>query len=325
MATDPSLAPLDALPQVGWMASPSPPREKRLLPVLLLGLTCLTTLAAGFFLDLGFSGSAAAAERLGRLVTRPWEILSGWPFAVSILAFLLAHELGHYLTCRHYGIRATLPYLLPAPPLVVPFGTFGALIRIKSLFLDRRQLFDVGIAGPLAGFVVIVPILVIGIALSVDYVPPEEPGLSLEVGEPLLFQLAVRLFFPGTGPDINLHPVGWAAWFGMLATSLNLLPIGQLDGGHVVYALFGERGHRLISVAVFVMLVMLGLSAWPMLTYLLFAVVVLVVMRFRHPPPLLGEGSLGRVRIWLAVVAAVIFVLTFIPVPVRLVEHVGRL
>ncbi len=296
-----------------------------MLPAVLFGLTCLTTLAAGFFLDLGFSNSAEPADRLARLATRPWEILSGWPFAVSILAFLLAHEMGHYLACRHYGIRATLPYLLPAPPLLVPFGTFGAVIRIKSVFLNRRQLFDVGIAGPLAGFVVILPILVIGTLLSVDYVPPEEPGLTLVVGEPLLFQISARLFFQGSGPDINLHPVGWAAWFGMLATSLNLLPIGQLDGGHVVYALFGERGHRLISIGVFVGLVVLGLLAWPMLTYLLFAVVVLVVMRFRHPPPLLPEATLDRGRIRLAAVGAAVFILTFIPVPVRLVEHVGRL
>lgn len=310
----------------GVVPAPAYPAERRVLPALFLLLTCFTTLVAGFFLDVGFSVSdpASVGGRLLRLWSHPWELLAGWPFAVSILGILIAHEMGHYLACRYYGIRATLPYLIPAPPPLVPFGTFGAVIRIKSMFLNRRQLFDVGIAGPLAGFVVAVPVLVAGVWMSVDYVAPIEPGVTLEVGEPLLFQLAAAVFYRGAGPDINLHPVGWAAWFGMLATSLNLLPIGQLDGGHIIYALFGEQGHRRCSLAVFGGLVGLGLFSWPMLTYLLFAV-VLLLMRFRHPRPLLAEASLGRFRWWLALAAAVVFVLTFIPVPVRVVEHIGRL
>lgn len=289
------------------------------MPALLFGLTFLTTLGAGFFLDLAFASAAdpeTAVQRLSELMSRPWILLSGWPFAVSILSILLAHEMGHYLACRHYGIRATLPHFLPAPPPLVPFGTFGAVIRIKSLFLDRRQLFDVGVAGPLAGFVVLVPVLVVGIRLSVDYTGPIEPGITLEVGEPLLFQLATHLFYPGAGPDINLHPVGWAAWFGMLATSLNLLPVGQLDGGHLVYAVFGESGHRRFSFAVFGGLLVLGAVSWPMLTYLLFAL-ILLLMRFRHPRPVFPGPELDPARRRVALVAALVFILTFIPVPVR--------
>ncbi len=196
------------------------------------------------------------------ILTHPLDLLNGLPFAFTILVILLAHEMGHYLTCRYYGIDATLPYIIPVPPFIFlgadtvvplnPFGTFGAVIKIRSRFPDRRQLFDVGIAGPLAGFIFIIPSLIVGLQLSTPYTSADPSQGTLEFGEPLIFRLAAMAFFPGeANAAISLHPIGWAAWFGMLATSINLLPIGQLDGGHIVYGLFGARSHRIISSVAF--------------------------------------------------------------------------
>ena len=256
----------------------------------------------------------SAPDATGFLV---WpNFILGIPYAISVLAILLAHELGHYLTCRYYGIRATLPYAIPAP-IPFPFGTLGAVIRIKSPFRDRRQLFDVGIAGPLAGFVLIVPALIIGLGYSTDFTPPGPGRTTYEFGEPLLFRLAVEFFVPaGEDWNINLHPIGWAAWFGMLATGMNLLPIGQLDGGHVVYALLGRRGHRTVSYAALGGLVALGI--WCFFGYLCFAV-ILIFMGLRHPPTSVQTGPLDRRRVLAAVAGLLLLILTFIPTPVRVI------
>ena len=297
------------------------------VPVVLLLLTFLTTLTAGFLLHLQFVAESGEeiVRRLFGVWNNPLDLLNGLPFSGTILLILLAHEMGHYLTCRYYGIRATLPYVIPAPPLIVPFGTFGAVIKIRSLFRDRIQLFDVGIAGPLAGFLFIVPALIIGLSNSVEFRPTEGLEATLEFGEPLLFQWATQFFYDGgNGQGINLHPIGWAAWFGMLATSLNLLPVGQLDGGHIVYALLGRRGHLLVSYLTFGGLVGLSLYSWPMFGYLLFAL-ILLCMRFRHPRPFVDFPVIGPGRYLLALVGLVVFIVSFIPVPVRLVEQVGSL
>ena len=264
-------------------------------------------------------------RRLSGILTHPLDLLNGLPFAFTILVILLAHEMGHYLTCRYYGIDATLPYLIPAPPPFNPFGTFGAVIKIRSRFPDRRQLFDVGIAGPLAGFIFIIPSLIVGLQLSIPFSSADPSQGTLEFGEPLIFRLAAMAFFPGAaGAPINLHPIGWAAWFGMLATSINLLPIGQLDGGHIVYGLFGARSHRIISYVAFGALVGISFYSWPMLGYLLFALILLFI-GFRHPRPGTEFPSLGRGRFLIALIGLIIFVLTFMPVPVRLIQHVARL
>jgi membrane-associated protease RseP (regulator of RpoE activity) len=186
-------------------------------------------------------------------------------------------------------------------------------------------LFDVGIAGPLAGFFFIIPAMIVGLRSSSEFVMSESLEMTLEFGEPLLFQWGAQIFFNGGGGmGINLHPIGWAAWFGMLATSLNLLPIGQLDGGHVVYALFGRKGHMAISYLTFAGLIGVSFYSWPMLGYLLFAL-ILLFLRFRHPRPFVDLPMIGPGRAIVALVALVIFVLTFIPVPVRVIEHVGTL
>lgn len=308
-------------PVVVETAPPPPKRKPSLfLPILLLILTSITTLLAGFLQHLLFisDSSGEISSALTAVMHNPAELLSGIPYAVTILAILLAHETGHYLTCRYYRIDATLPHLIPAPPFIVLFGTFGAVIKIKSMFRNCRELFDVGVAGPIAGFVVVVPALVLGLRLSTEFEPSALTGARLEFGEPLLFWLFARLFFPGDPSLINLHPIGWAAWFGMLATSLNLLPVGQLDGGHIVYSLFGSRGHRMASIATFTGLVALSIASWPMLGYLLFAL-ILVLLRFRHPPPYFDVPGLDANRRKLAIASLIVFVLTFIPVPVRMV------
>ncbi len=263
--------------------------------------------------------------RLSGILTHPLDLLNGLPFAFTILVILLAHEMGHYLTCRYYGIDATLPYMIPAPPPFNPFGTFGAVIKIRSRFPDRRQLFDVGIAGPLAGFIFIIPSLIVGLQLSTPFSSADPSQGTLEFGEPLFFRLAAMAFFPGeAGTPISLHPIGWAAWFGMLATSINLLPIGQLDGGHIVYGLFGARSHRIISYVAFGALVGISFYSWPMLGYLLFAL-ILIFIGFRHPRPGTEFPRLGRGRFLIALIGLIIFVLTFMPVPVRLIQHLARL
>lgn len=298
-----------------------------IIPVVLLLLTFLTTLTAGFILHIQFAArnEEEFVRRMFGVWNQPGDLLNGLPFAAGILLILLAHEMGHYLTCRYYGINATLPYVIPAPPPLVPFGTFGAVIKIKSLFRDRRQLFDVGIAGPLAGFVFIIPAMIVGLRNSGEFIVSESLEMTLEFGEPLLFQWGTQMFYSGPeGGGINLHPVGWAAWFGMLATSLNLLPIGQLDGGHIVYAMFGKKGHKVVSYLTFAGLIGISLYSWPMLGYLLFAL-ILLFMRFRHPRPFVDLPMIGPGRAVVAVIAVVIFVLTFIPVPVRVIEHVGSL
>jgi membrane-associated protease RseP (regulator of RpoE activity) len=304
-----------------------PEKTKFVLPAVLLFCTFVTSLTAGFMWHVRFV-SQTPGEMAGRItgvLTNPMDLLNGLPFAFTILIILLAHEMGHYLACRYYGIKATLPYVIPGPPPFNPFGTFGAVIKIKSLFADRRQLFDVGIAGPLGGFIFIIPALIIGLQQSTELIFTGPMQHTLEFGEPLLFRLVASIFFPA-GPDaiIRLHPIGWAAWFGMLATSINLLPIGQLDGGHIVYALFGTRVHRIISYISFGALVGISLYSWPMMGYLLFAF-ILLFLRFRHPSPRTEFPPLGMGRKIIALIGFIIFVLTFVPVPVRMIEHVGRL
>ena len=298
--------------------SPDRPGSVR-LAVLLLAVTVLTTLIAGFLSHVSFVASSTDSEiPFVNPFREPTVLLQGLPFSLALLAILLAHEMGHYLACRFYRIRCTLPYVIPAPPFLNPFGTFGAVIRIRSPFRSRQQIFDVGIAGPLAGFLVILPVLALGVSLSTQFHFPEQPGLLIQYGEPFLFKLAVWSFFEGDPSAINLHPIGWAAWFGLFATSLNLLPFGQLDGGHIVYALFGRRSHRRLSVVLLACLAGLGLLSLRTPAYLVFAT-ILMFLGPRHPHPVEQE-ELDRKRWWIGLLGMVVFVLCFIPVPVTVVE-----
>src|SRR5215510_2475219 len=233
----------------------SRPQKFPWVNVALFGLTCLTTLLMGTALMAMYTNSFNdPGVFLSEILRSASLLLSGIPFSVAIMTILLGDEMGHYLTCRYYGIDATLPYFIPAPTLV---GTMGAFIRIKSPIQHRAALLEVGIAGPIVGFVLAIPTLIIALAKS-GYVEPTSSGIGL--GEPLIFKLleVIMRKTPPPGMEINLHPIGIAAWFGFFATALNLLPVGQLDGGHVSYALFG-RTHRRISQAFLFTLIPLGL------------------------------------------------------------------
>lgn len=299
----------------------TPDRPRRLVPAILFLASVFTTTAAGVFWYAGFVENTTGGGLLG-LFTDPTYLAGGLSFSFSILVILIAHELGHYLACLKYGIRATLPYLIPVPPPLSPFGTFGAVIKIKSPFLNTRQLFDVGIAGPLAGFLFIIPALIIGLVYSREFILDGGEGMYLTFGEPLLLKFAGHFLLSDTSVDITLHPIGWAAWFGMLATSLNLLPIGQLDGGHIVYALLGPRLHRIVSFGTLGFLVILGVTMW--MGYILFATLVFF-LGFRHPSTASNYPPIDTKRIVLAMLALAVLVLTFIPVPVELAQYSHRL
>jgi membrane-associated protease RseP (regulator of RpoE activity) len=238
-----------------------------------------------------------------------FAIWSGLEFSIPLLLILLAHEMGHYLQCRHWQVEATLPYFLPSPSL---FGTFGAFIRIKSPIFTRTSLFDIGIAGPLAGFAVLIPCLIVGVALSHPVLldPSAEP---LRFGSPLALQLLERAFFPHVpSAQVVLHPLAVAAWVGLLATAINLLPGGQLDGGHIVYALFGPRVHRIVSTGLVVVLAILGFWYW---TWWAWAVAQFFFGR-RHPL-VYDRTPVSAGRVALAGLICLIFVLSFTLVPVR--------
>jgi membrane-associated protease RseP (regulator of RpoE activity) len=218
--------------------------------------------------------------------------------------------MGHYLTCRYYGIDATLPYFIPAPTIV---GTMGAFIRIKSPIQHRAALLEVGIAGPIAGFVLAVPTLIIALANSSGFISPDASLFGIERGEPLIFKLFEFVMgkMPPAGMNVNLHPIGFAAWFGFFATALNLLPVGQLDGGHVSYALFGGV-HKRISKAFLFTLIPLGLFYWP--GWLLWTTVLLFI-GLRHPMTLDDSAPLKPRHTALGWIALAMFVLCFTPIP----------
>src|SRR5262245_27094140 len=226
------------------------------------------------------------------------------------MTILFAHEMCHYLTCRYYGIAASLPYFIPMP--IPPVGTMGAFIRIRSQIQNRLALLEVGIAGPIAGFVFAIPALLIALKKS-TFVVPHAPGESLGLGWPLIFKLAVWLLHktPPPGMELSLHPVGFAAWFGFLATALNLLPAGQLDGGHIAYSLFGQF-HKRISQALVLTLVPLGIFYWP--GWLVWTALLLFV-GLRHPVTLDDAIPLQRRHIVLGWIALALFVLCFTPIP----------
>jgi membrane-associated protease RseP (regulator of RpoE activity) len=244
------------------------------------------------------------------------ELLSsGFWYSGTILLILGAHELGHYLACRYYQVDASLPFFIPMP--IVLTGTLGAFIKIREPIPTKRMLFDIGIAGPLAGFAFALPALLIGVAMSpVVEVPDDLAGF--ELGEPLLFQAVAWLLWGQVqeGYSLNLHPMAFAAWFGLLATALNLFPIGQLDGGHISYAVLGRRSTAVTlgSIGVAICLTFFSTS-WLVWTFLLVAMTL--VMGPRHPRTVDEEIPLDRPRLWLALLALIIFVICFTPNPIE--------
>lgn len=278
-------------PQPVWVypVTPPPPKFQHTFrtPILLFLLTVVTT----------------------TLLVGPW-------YSLAILLILGAHEFGHYFACRWHNVDCTLPYFLPAPlPMT---GTLGAVIRIREPFPSRRALFDIGVAGPLAGFVTLLPFLVIGVSLStVDVVP--QGGFGIWLGEPYLFKWIAGLVHGPLpeGTDIFIHELGYAAWFGMLATALNLLPFGQLDGGHIAYAVLGRRSW-LVSVATLGLVITL---AWFSQSWIIMAVMLTAMsyfMGFRHPAPLDDHTPLSAGRVLVGLLALAILIGCFTPEPITI-------
>jgi len=241
-------------------------------------------------------------------------LVGGWAYSATILAILGCHELGHYVACRYYDVDASLPFFLPVP--ITLTGTLGAFIRIREPIPYKRWLFDIGIAGPIAGFLVAVPALFIGISLS--HVTPLHAEDGLFLGEPLLLKLASWIFW-GSLPDTQtlvLHPVAFAAWFGLLATALNLFPVGQLDGGHISYAVLGKRS-TYVTVAMIGVAIVLSYRSASWIVWTIVVTAMLFAFGVRHPPVLDEDVPLDTTRKVLAVVAAVIFALCFTPAPIQ--------
>jgi membrane-associated protease RseP (regulator of RpoE activity) len=298
------------------------PRERYWLHALLLVATIFTTLVVGARMEFSFLNNLppfAAGDEwlpffpLGWIVAQPSRLLLGIPFSGTLLSILLAHEMGHYLFCRYYGVRATLPFFIPAPTLI---GTLGAVIRIKAPIRSRAALFDIGIAGPIAGFVVAVITLAIAMMLSKPLAAGMGPS-DLQLGIPLIFRV-VHHVLSTIAPNhpiaalpltqIYMHPTAVAAWVGMFATALNLLPSSQLDGGHIVYAL-APRVHRVVSWITVIALVFLGRAyvGWRVWAGLLIVMNV-VTFRQRQAP---GYPDLPANRWVLALLALIMLVLTF--------------
>lgn len=288
-------------------------RPRYWLHVLLLVVTLFTTLAVGAQFQYNFmhrlpmlslESASGFPFPLHWILHRPANLLLGLPFALTLMGILLAHEMGHYLYCRKYHVDATLPFFLPAPTLI---GTLGAFIRIKSPIRTRRALFDIGIGGPIAGFVVALPLLFLGLALSK---PANPVSGQLQFGFPLIFRFAHSLVGNRIPLDrMQLHPVAIAAWFGMFATSLNLLPGGQLDGGHIVASVW-PRAHRAISLLSIAAL--FAMSWYFFAGWLLWAIFLIVA--FRHPwVP--RQPKLNLFRLWIALLGLIMLAVTLTPRP----------
>jgi membrane-associated protease RseP (regulator of RpoE activity) len=302
-------------PYLGYTTSTSapawepPPAERRRrrgpgVHILLFGLTFLTT-------------SFAGALHAGVDPLAHWSaIRAGFPFAVTLLTILLCHEMGHYFLARYHQVEATLPYFIPAPPLI---GTFGAFIRMKSPPPSRNALFDVGAAGPWAGVIIAIPAIIIGLRLSeVRPAALAEAG-DLTLAEPVLFSM-LSYFTLGPlapGMDVFLHPVALAGWIGLLVTFINLIPVGQLDGGHVAYAFLGRR-HRLIARAFFGAIVLMAIAGWS--GWFLW-VILLLVVGLDHPPTLDNWTPLDRRRRVASWMTALLFASTFMAQPISVAER----
>ncbi len=257
------------------------------------------------------------AELLWQALANPALLKSGLTFSGALLTILTAHELGHYFACRYYGVRATLPFFIPAPPLFLA-GTFGAFIKMKSPIPSRRALFDIGLAGPLAGFVALLPVAVAGLLTLKTGAPPSGDG-AIIFNDPLLFQIISRL------SGVNLvdalpNPFYMAAWIGLLVTSLNLMPVGQLDGGHGTFACFGQRAHKIIGRLAFITIAVmsvLGFFWHGSPSGFLYTVLLAVMLKVRHPAPDEME-PLGRGRTIVAIFTLLVFALSFVPFPITL-------
>jgi membrane-associated protease RseP (regulator of RpoE activity) len=267
------------------------------------------------YVPLAFLHTIVEVIRYG--LREPGLFAQGVTFSASLLAILFSHEMGHYLACRYYKVDATLPYFIPAPPILLA-GTFGAFIKIRSPIPSRRALFDIGLAGPLAGFVVALPLSVVAVLTIGPPIPLPEHVMFFN--DPLLFRLIAWVLGLPLDPNAPTNPYYMAAWIGLLVTSLNLMPVGQLDGGHGTFALFGPRAHHLIARVAFVAtaaLAILGFVLHNSPSGFLYTILLAVMMRVPHPAPAVME-PLGTKRIVIAILTLLVFILCFWPFPITI-------
>ncbi|MEK6651494.1 MAG: site-2 protease family protein [Nitrospirota bacterium] len=271
------------------------------LHIVLFIATFLSTLAVG----------ALQVQPIENITKDPSKILKGLPFSLTLMLILLCHELSHYIASKKHHIKATLPYFIPAPTLI---GTMGAFIKMKSPITTRMALIDIGASGPIAGFIISLIATLIGLPLSQVILTKGIKG-SLALGDSLLFSLLSRLIL-GEIPDsydVLLHPIAFAGWIGFFVTALNLIPVGQLDGGHIAYAIMGEK-HIHISKVLVPVLIVLGFFLWE--GWIIWGV-LLLILGLRHPPVLYWETPLDKNRRSIGWITAIIFIITFIPMPFK--------
>jgi membrane-associated protease RseP (regulator of RpoE activity) len=280
---------------VAFFPKPEKRESKKWINVLLLVITFLTTLAAG------------AYQQNINPIYPITNLLLCLPFSLSIMLILGSHELGHYLMAKKNNVDATLPYFIPAPPMI---GTFGAVIKMKSPIRDKNSLIEIGAAGPIVGFVFSTIVILIGLSLSKVVTVSGDQGIML--GDSILTKLLIKFYFfdLSEGKDVLLNPIAFAGWFGYFVTALNLLPVGQLDGGHILYALIGEKnrvvGYAVFGIAILLSFFWLGWIIWSALFW---------VIGFRHPPTLDRISPLSRKHKIIGIISLIIFILTFVPAP----------
>jgi Zn-dependent protease len=291
--------------------------EKRVwLNILLFVVTAVSTFVVGISWSFGYKYAEVVAQNPDlisdpAMILDPEIVVLSLIYAVVLLTILLGHELGHFLTCLHYNIDATLPYFIPAPTII---GTMGAFIRIRSPITKKQQLFDIGIAGPLTSFILSLPAIVFGLSLS-KAVPPLPESESILFGDPLILKFVGNIVFKGIpeGYDIVPHPIAFAGWVGILVTALNLFPVGQLDGGHVAYALLGKRSRKLAPYFLGIFIIMgiffwVGWFVWALLIYFL---------GLKHPHITDEHKPLSPGRRFLGILVLIIFILSFTPDPIK--------
>jgi membrane-associated protease RseP (regulator of RpoE activity) len=289
------------------------------LNIVLFVITILSTFFVGISKSINFKYSEELAKSpqstfdLVEKLKDPQVISLSIIYVVVLLGILLGHELGHFLTCRYYKINATLPYFIPAPTLI---GTLGAFIKIKSPITRKHQLFDIGVAGPLTGFILSVPALVYGLSVSKSAPPiPHDEAFVYILGEPLILKIFSAMIFKNIPADhsIYLHPIAFAGWVGILVTALNLFPVGQLDGGHVSYALLGKKSRNLTRFFLGVFIAM-GIFFW--VGWFIWAF-LLLFLGLRHPRVLDETEHLSPRRKFIGYVVILIFILSFIVAPIK--------
>lgn len=277
--------------------------------------------ALRFIADLPIKYVMLVAHAISMLASDPAYLAYGLKFSLSLLFILISHEMGHYVACRIYRVDATLPFFIPTPPMIGPAGTFGAFIKILSPMPSRKAVFDIGVAGPIAGFIALIPIAIAGVA-TMQTATPEQVAAGqggIVFTDPLFMRLIASFF----GIDLNFgigNPFYFAAWVGLLVTALNLIPSGQLDGGHAIYAILGERVHYWTGRIAFVVMAVLAIVGWFYFNSpsgFLIAILLGVMMRIRHPEPW-DRTPPDAKRKAVAFLCLVIFVLCFAPFPIRI-------